>query len=104
MEDLAASGSTRSQRVNMRIAPESLDLLRRAARTQQQDLSSFVLGAALDRARAVMTEVQILELSATEAARLDALLEEEPRVLPRLAEAIRAARAQRARDDVTAST
>ena len=48
--------SRRSARVNMRLTPESLELLREAARLQDQDLTSFILGAALDRSRRVVLQ------------------------------------------------
>lgn len=44
----------RSARLNMRLTPESLQLLREASRLQAQDVTSFVLGAAIDHARRVL--------------------------------------------------
>ena len=46
----------RSARVSMRIAPDALETIREAAILQQQDITGFVLGAAMDRARAVVLE------------------------------------------------
>ena len=46
----------RSARVSMRIAPDALETIREAATLQQQDITGFVLGAAMDRARAVVLE------------------------------------------------
>ena len=46
----------RSARVSMRIAPDALETIREAAIAQQQDITGFVLGAAMDRARAVVLE------------------------------------------------
>jgi hypothetical protein len=40
----------------MRIAPDALETIREAATLQQQDITGFVLGAAMDRARAVVLE------------------------------------------------
>lgn len=45
-----------SARVSMRIAPDALETIREAAIAQQQDITGFVLGAAMDRARAVVLE------------------------------------------------
>lgn len=45
----------RTARLNMRLTPQALQLIREAAAAQSQDVTSFVLGAALDRARAVLT-------------------------------------------------
>lgn len=46
----------RSARLSMRIAPDALETIREAAIAQQQDITGFVLGAAMDRARAVVLE------------------------------------------------
>jgi len=46
----------RSVRLSMRIAPDALETIREAAIAQQQDITGFVLGAAMDRARAVVLE------------------------------------------------
>lgn len=45
----------RTARLNMRLTPQALLLIREAAAAQNQDITSFVLGAALDKARAVLT-------------------------------------------------
>jgi uncharacterized protein (DUF1778 family) len=39
----------------MRLTPQALFLIREAAAAQNQDITSFVLGAALDKARRVLT-------------------------------------------------
>lgn len=39
----------------MRLTPQALLLIREAAAAQNQDITSFVLGAALDKARVVLT-------------------------------------------------
>ncbi len=87
-------------RINMRIDEENLALIREAADANGQDMTSFVLGAALDRARAVVLEARVTRLSASEAARFEAALDAEPRVIPELAELFRSARAQSARAQV----
>lgn len=85
----------RDARINMRISSDSLETLREAARAQQQDLTSFVLGAALDRARAVLVEDKVMRLTATESARLDEAMDREPRVIPELAALLREVKEQR---------
>ena len=87
----------RSARLNMRIAPQALDTIRRAAAAQQQDVSSFVLGAAMERARAVLVEEGALVLTARDAAQLDEALDHEPRVVPELAALLREVRDLRTR-------
>lgn len=72
-------------RLNMRLSAESLDTIKEAAAVQQQDLTSFVLGAALDRARTVLAEERILRLGPSDIQRLEAMLDREPEVIPQLA-------------------
>lgn len=61
----------KSERINMRISSKSLDQLRNAAELSQQDLSAFVLDAALAKARQVILEDQvILTLSEADAKQL----------------------------------
>jgi uncharacterized protein (DUF1778 family) len=79
----------RSARLNMRVSPDALESIRQAARAQQQDVTSFVLGATMERARAVLVEERLLQLTPTEMAQIDAALDEGPRVVPELARLIR---------------
>jgi uncharacterized protein (DUF1778 family) len=46
----------RTSRMNMRLTPDDLALLKTGAHTQHQDLTTFVLEAALERARQVINE------------------------------------------------
>jgi len=87
----------RSARLNMRVAPEALTMIRQAAAAQQQDVTSFVLGAAMDQARSVLLTERVMRLTPAEAAQIDAALQAEPRVLPELAGLIRDARASQFR-------
>ena len=84
-----------SARMNMRISPDALESIREAASAQQQDVTSFVLGAAMERARAVLVEERLLQLTPTEVAQIDAALDAEPRVVPELARLIRDVRGRR---------
>jgi hypothetical protein len=52
----------------MRIAPDALETIREAAIAQQQDITGFVLGAAMDRARAVVLEERALRAGLEECA------------------------------------
>lgn len=74
-----------SERLNLRCSAQTLATLRDAARAQDQDLTSFVLGAALDRARAVIAEDRILRLTPHEVLQLEEALDAEPRAIPQLA-------------------
>lgn len=84
----------RTARLNMRIAPDALDTIREAAAAQQQDVTSFVLGAAMERARDVLMSDRVMRLTPAEMDQIEAALDEEPRVIPELAEAIRKVREQ----------
>jgi len=71
------------------VVVDALESIREAASAQQQDVTSFVLGAAMERARAILVEERLLQLTPTEVAQIDAALDEEPRVIPELARLIR---------------
>lgn len=79
----------RSGRLNMRIAPDALAVIRDAAAAQQQDVTSFVLGAALNQARSVLVADRMMRLTPAEASQLNAALDAEPSVVPELAALIR---------------
>ncbi len=76
--------SVRSKRMNMRLTPEAYDTIKHAAEIQQQDLTSFVLGAALERARAVLAEDLLLRMTPHEVQQLEQALDREPQVIPQL--------------------
>jgi hypothetical protein len=54
----------RTARLNMRIGPDAFALIREAAIAQRQDITGFVLGAAMDRARAIVRYERALRASA----------------------------------------
>ena len=95
MTTQTAASSDRSARLNMRISPEAIETLREAAAAQQQDVTSFVLGAAMERARAVLMEQRVMLLTAREAVQVEESLDREARVIPELAALIREVRQQR---------
>lgn len=84
--------STRSERLNMRLSPEALATIREAASAQQQDVSAFVLGAAMERSREVLLRDRVIKLTPREVDQVEAALNEEATVIPELAAAIAAAR------------
>lgn len=55
--------NSKSERLQLRCTPSTAALLREAAEAQGQDLTSFVVGAAVDRARQVVAEDRVLRLS-----------------------------------------
>jgi uncharacterized protein (DUF1778 family) len=58
-----SSGSTRTARIEARIAPEALVIVKRAAELQGRSVSDFVVAAAQDAARKTIEETQIIRLS-----------------------------------------
>jgi uncharacterized protein (DUF1778 family) len=74
----------KSARINLRLNPEALEAIRLAASVQQQDLTSFILGAAMERARAVIAEDRLLRLTPHEVNQLERALDAEPEVNPQL--------------------
>jgi uncharacterized protein (DUF1778 family) len=86
----------KSARINLRLSPEARETVRAAASVQQQDLTSFVLGAAMERARAVLAEDRILRLTPHEVNQLERALDSDPEVVPQLRALIRRFSADRA--------
>lgn len=74
----------KSARINLRLNPDALGTIRAAAGVQQQDLTSFVLGAAMERARAVLAEDRLLRLTPHEVNQLERALDTEPEANPQL--------------------
>lgn len=70
--------STKTDRLNLRCSSATLATLREAAEVQDQDLTSFILGAALDRARTVLAEDRVLRLDPHEVLQLERALDAEP--------------------------
>ena len=79
----------KSARINLRLNPEALEMIRAAASVQQQDLTSFVLGAAMERARMVLAEDRLLRLTPHEVNQLEEALGSEPEIVPQLRAFIR---------------
>lgn len=58
-----APDAQRTARVEARISPESLDIIRRAAEIQGRSISDFVVAAAQEAAQRALVEVEIVRLS-----------------------------------------
>lgn len=84
--------TTKTERLNLRCTSEALDLLREAAEVQGQDLTSFILGSSLDRARTVLAEDRALRLTPAEVLQLERALDAEVAPSPQLTALIRAVR------------
>jgi uncharacterized protein (DUF1778 family) len=61
--DPMAQETTRTSRLEARISPEALAIVRRAAEIQGRSISDFVVAAAQDAAARAIEESQILRLS-----------------------------------------
>lgn len=86
---MATTDSPRTKRINMRLTEEAYKTIKQAVELQQQDMTSFILGAALERARAVIAEDLILRLTPHEIQQLEDALDSEPQVIPQLEAMIR---------------
>jgi uncharacterized protein (DUF1778 family) len=60
------SQSARTSRIEARIAPAALEIVKRAAEMQGRSVSDFVVAAAQDAARKAVSEAEIMTLSATD--------------------------------------
>ena len=73
------SQSNRTARIEARIAPEALAVVRRAAELQGRSVSDFVVAAAQDAARKAIEETQVIRLSVEDQrAFVDAILNPPP--------------------------
>ena len=70
---------SRTHRIEARIAPKALDLIKRAAEAKGSSLSDFVVAAAHDAAARELQERHILRLFAEEQRRFVALLLNPPK-------------------------
>lgn len=91
--------SVKSERLNLRLTSESTQLIRAAAVLSGQDVTSFVVNAALERARAVIVEDSVVRLSALDGGDLVAAIERDAVPVPQLVELLR--RAGKSRASVT---
>jgi len=84
-----SSPNAKPERVNLRLSTDALETIKEAARVQGQDVTSFMTGAALDRARAVLAEDRLLRLTPHEVNQLETALDKEPAVVPRIMAVLR---------------
>jgi len=83
----------KTERLNLRISEESRFMLTAAAELQQQDVTSFVLGAAMERAREVHLQDTLLKLTPHEVNQIDQALSEPAAASKPLADLVRRVRA-----------
>jgi uncharacterized protein (DUF1778 family) len=87
---MAAADSTRTARVEARIAPESLAVVRRAAELQGRSVSDFLVAAALKDAQRTIEDAQIVRLSVDDQQRFAELLLNPPALAPAMKRALKA--------------
>lgn len=71
--------SQRSARLEARIAPDALAVVKRAAELQGRSVSDFVVAAAQDAARRAIEEAQLIRLTLADQERLAQLLSDPPK-------------------------
>lgn len=81
---------TRTARVEARIAPDALAVVRRAAEIQGRSLSDFIVAAALKDAHQTIEEAQIIRLSVDDQNRFAQALLNPPPLAPAMMRALQA--------------
>lgn len=84
------SETTRTARVEARIAPDALAVVRRAAELQGRSVSDFLVAAALKDAQRTIEDAQIIRLSVDDQQRFADLLLNPPALAPAMKRAIKA--------------
>lgn len=87
---MATQETTRTARVEARIAPDSLAVVRRAAELQGRSISDFLVAAALKDAHQTIEDAQIIRLSMDDQQRFAELLLSPPPLAPAMQRAIKA--------------
>lgn len=79
----------KSSRLEARISPEALAIVRRAAEIQGRSVSDFVVAAAQEAAQKTVSDVEMIRLSREAQERFAALLLDPPRIAPALKKALK---------------
>ena len=82
--------ASRTARIEARIAPDALRIVRRAAELQGRSVSDFVVSAAREAARRAIDEAQVIRLSVEDQRRFVELLLNPPALAPALKRAKKA--------------
>lgn len=78
MARTSRTNETRTKRIEARIAPAALDLVKRAAALRGNSVSDFVIEAAREKAARDLAEERVVRLAAEEQERFVALLLDPP--------------------------
>ena len=73
-------------RINMRVSKETHEEIKAAAELSREDLTTFVITAALERAEKVVAESRVFKLTAKEVLGIEKMLSEEPQFNQKLHE------------------
>lgn len=87
---LPTTEPSRTSRVEARIAPDALAVVRRAAEIQGRSLSDFMVAAALKDAHRTIEEAQIIRLSVDDQHRFAQALLDPPPLAPAMKRALQA--------------
>jgi uncharacterized protein (DUF1778 family) len=87
---MPTSESTRTARVEARIAPDALAVVRRAAELQGRSISDFLVAAALKDAHQTIEDAQIIRLSVDDQQRFADLLLNPSPLAPAMRRALKA--------------
>lgn len=82
--------ATRSQRVEARIAPDALAVVRRAAEIQGRSVSDFLVAAAIKDAHRTIEETQLIRLSVEDQQSFAEMLINPPPLAPAMKRAMKA--------------
>ena len=87
---MAAQDTHRTARVEARIAPDALAIVRRAAELQGRSISDFLVAAALKDAHQTIEDAQIIRLSVDDQRRFADRLLNPPPLAPAMKRALKA--------------
>ncbi|WP_437621745.1 DUF1778 domain-containing protein [Sorangium sp. So ce1151] len=87
---MAAGGSARAERIELRATVEEKQLLKSAATYERTDVTAFVMRKMLPVAREIVNCEEGIQLSGRDIQRVLAVLDNPPRPTPRLLKAARA--------------
>lgn len=87
---MAGTATPRTARVEARIAPDALAVVRRAAELQGRSVSDFLVAAALKDAQRTIEDAQLIRLSVQDQERFAALLLNPPPLAPAMKRALKA--------------
>ena len=89
--DMPEDRTTKSERLNLRLCAEADQLIRQGATLSGQDVTSFMLSAALDRARSLVIEDSLVRLGPRDARDLADAIDRGASPVPQLVELLRRA-------------